>query len=156
MYVSHVIDSLMNAKEEIGRIIDDRHFSTICEMYDSSKDSIAEVIIGGRDQFDAQLRYIPPTVLRMKDTTCPLMTEELFSSILPCYAVDSYKDGIELCNQREKPLALYLIVLFVSIGIFSQISRKKWRISASLRILEALQSITVCCTWFIPISTLEA
>ena len=97
----------MNAKEEIGRIVDDRHFNDICQLYDSSVDSIAEVIIGGRDSFDPTLRYIPPTVLRMKDTTCPLMTEELFSPILPCYAVDSYKDGIALCNQREKPLALY-------------------------------------------------
>ena len=41
------------------------------------------------------------------------MTEELFSPILPCYAVDSYKDGIELCNQREKPLALYDSMLLI-------------------------------------------
>ena len=102
---NHLYNSFVNP-EEVGHIIDDRHFKTICGFYDDSKDSIAEVIIGGRDKFDAQNRYIPPTVLRMKDTTCPLMTEELFSPILPCYAVDSYKDGIELCNQREKPLAL--------------------------------------------------
>ena len=112
--------------DEIGRIIDDRHFNTICEFYDNSKDSIAEVIIGGRDKFDAKTRFIPPTVLRMKDTTCPLMTEELFSPILPCYAVDSYKDGIELCNQREKPLALYYSFSFIYlIDIFSLINKVK-------------------------------
>lgn len=100
--------SFVNAEEEVGRIIDDRHYDTICEFYDHSKDSIGEVIIGGRNKFNPTLRYIPPTVLRMKDTTCPLMTEELFSPILPCYAVDSYQEGIELCNQREKPLALFV------------------------------------------------
>ena len=42
----------------------------------------------------------------MRDTTCPLMTEELFSPILPVYAVDSYRDAVELCNAREKPLSL--------------------------------------------------
>ena len=92
----------------MGRIVDQRHFDSICKFYDSSVDSIAEVIIGGRDRFDAKTRLIPPTVLRMKDTTCPLMTEELFSPILPVYAIDHYQDGIKLCNEREKPLALYV------------------------------------------------
>ena len=97
----------MNAEEEIGRIVDDRHFQTVCELYDNSVDSIKEVIVGDRSLFNPTTRYIPPTVVVMKDTTCPLMTEELFSPILPCYAVSSYKEGIELCNQREKPLAMY-------------------------------------------------
>ena len=66
-------------EEEIGRIVDKRHFDTICKFYDDSVSSIAEVIIGGRDKFREDIRFIPPTVLRMRDTTCPLMTEELFS-----------------------------------------------------------------------------
>ena len=77
-------------------------------MYDDSASSIDRVIIGGRASFKPENRFIPPTVLKMKDTECPLMTEELFSPILPVYAVDSYQDGIELMNQREKPLALYV------------------------------------------------
>lgn len=93
-------------EEEIGRIIDKRHFDTICKFYDDSVDSISEVIIGGRSKFREDIRFIPPTVLKMRDTTCPLMTEELFSPILPVYAVDSYRDAIELCNAREKPLSL--------------------------------------------------
>lgn len=93
-------------EEEIGRIVDKRHFDTICKFYDDSVSSIAEVIIGGRDKFREDIRFIPPTVLRMRDTTCPLMTEELFSPILPVYAVDSYRDAVELCNAREKPLSL--------------------------------------------------
>ena len=100
--------SFGNAEEEIGHIVDSRHFDTICQFYDDSKDSIERVIIGGRDKFKASNRFIPPTVLKMKDTTCPLMTEELFSPILPVFAVDSYQEGIELVNQREKPLALYV------------------------------------------------
>ena len=88
--------------------MDSRHFETICKMYDDSASSIDRVIIGGRASFKPENRFIPPTVLKMKDTECPLMTEELFSPILPVYAVDSYQDGIELMNQREKPLALYV------------------------------------------------
>lgn len=70
-------------EEEIGRIVDKRHFDTICKFYDDSVSSIAEVIIGGRDKFREDIRFIPPTVLRMRDTTCPLMTEELFSADPP-------------------------------------------------------------------------
>ena len=75
-------------KDEIGRIVDKRHYDTICKFYDDSVDSIAEVIVGGRSQFQEDIRFIPPTVLRMRDTTCPLMTEELFSPILPCRIAD--------------------------------------------------------------------
>ena len=96
------------AKEQIGHIVDKRHFDTIVDFYDRSENSIAEVIVGGKSNFDAKNRFIPPTVLRMKDLECPLMTEELFSPILPVYAVDSYRDAIALCNQREKPLSLYI------------------------------------------------
>ena len=50
-------------EEEIGRIVDKRHFDTICKFYDDSVSSIAEVIIGGRDKFREDIRFIPPTVL---------------------------------------------------------------------------------------------
>lgn len=96
------------AKEQIGHIVDKRHFDTIVDFYDRSESSIADVIVGGKSQFDADNLFIPPTVLRMKDLDCPLMTEELFSPILPVFAIDSYKDAIELCNKREKPLSLYI------------------------------------------------
>lgn len=56
--------------------MDSRHFETICKMYDDSASSIDRVIIGGRASFKPENRFIPPTVLKMKDTECPLMTEE--------------------------------------------------------------------------------
>ena len=45
-------------EEEIGRIVDKRHFDTICKFYDDSVSSIAEVIIGGRDKFREDIRFI--------------------------------------------------------------------------------------------------
>lgn len=127
-------------KDEIGRIVDKRHYDTICKFYDDSVDSIAEVIVGGRSQFQEDIRFIPPTVLRMRDTTCPLMTEELFSPILPVYAVDSYQQAVDLCNAREKPLSLLDALLLVDVvGTCSPRSAPRWRISFLLRTLEALR-----------------
>lgn len=127
-------------KDEIGRIVDKRHYDTICKFYDDSVDSIAEVIVGGRSQFQEDIRFIPPTVLRMRDTTCPLMTEELFSPILPVYAVDSYQQAVDLCNAREKPLSLLDTLLLVDVvGTCSPRSAPRWRISFLLRTLEALR-----------------
>ena len=117
-------------KDEIGRIVDKRHYDTICKFYDDSVDSIAEVIVGGRSQFQEDIRFIPPTVLRMRDTACPLMTEELFSPILPVYAVDSYQQAVDLCNAREKPLSLLDALVPVDVvGTCSPRSAPRWRIS---------------------------
>ena len=96
------------AQEQIGHIVDERHFDTVMNFYESSENDIKEVIIGGKSYFDRTKLFIPPTVLRMGSLTCPLMIEELFSPILPVYAVDSYMDGVEICQQREKPLAMYV------------------------------------------------
>lgn len=96
------------AQEQIGHIVDERHFDTVVKMYEDSELAIREVILGGRSMFDRNRLFIPPTVLRMDDLTCPLMTEELFSPILPVYAVENYMEGVEICQQREKPLAMYV------------------------------------------------
>ena len=97
-----------SAEDQIGHIVDQRHYDTIVDFYENSENSISEVIIGGKNKFKPETLFVPPTVLRMKDLTCPLMTEELFSPILPVYAVDSYNDAIAICNAREKPLSIYI------------------------------------------------
>jgi aldehyde dehydrogenase (NAD+) len=67
------------------------------------------VLCGG--SFDAETRYIEPTLLDNPSLSSAVMTEEIFGPVFPVITLDdegSFVDKtIEFITQREKPLALY-------------------------------------------------
>jgi len=67
----------------------------------------AEVVMGG--EVDVQQRFVAPTVINACNVPfdSALLTEELFSPILPVCCVDTVQDAIDLSNTRQTPLAMY-------------------------------------------------
>ena len=57
----------------------------------------------------ARTRYIAPTVLAGVDSGAAVMGEEIFGPILPVLAVDDVDEAIAFINERDKPLALYVV-----------------------------------------------
>ncbi|XP_051522167.1 aldehyde dehydrogenase family 3 member A2a [Myxocyprinus asiaticus] len=86
---------------DYGRIINQRHFKRIMALIEDST-----VAIGGEN--DESECYIAPTVLRDVTLESKVMQEEIFGPILPIITVNGLKEAIQLINEREKPLALYV------------------------------------------------
>ena len=81
-----------------------------------------EILFGGSS--DAATRYIEPTLVDVKDTTLPIMNEEIFGPVFPVITIDdngrmdckdcmnqtstSFRETVrEFVTGREKPLAFY-------------------------------------------------
>ena len=91
---------------DIGRIVGDKQFTRIKDLLDESKNSPnCEVVCGG--MYDADDRYIAPTVLRVTGPGVPLMKDEVFGPVLLVNEVATMGDAIAEINRRPKPLAMY-------------------------------------------------
>jgi aldehyde dehydrogenase (NAD+) len=89
------------ACEDLGRIINDRHFERLQGLIDPDK-----VFVGG--EADAAERFIAPTILRDVTMDDAVMGEEIFGPILPVLSVDSLDQAMARVAERPNPLALYL------------------------------------------------
>ncbi|XP_025090313.1 aldehyde dehydrogenase family 3 member B1-like isoform X4 [Pomacea canaliculata] len=87
--------------ESFGRIINARHFQRVYKLMEG-----ANIAIGG--QTDESDLFIAPTVLRDVKLTDPVMQEEIFGPLLPIVPVRDHQEAIEIINDREKPLAMYI------------------------------------------------
>jgi aldehyde dehydrogenase (NAD+) len=93
-------DSPLNA-DDYGKIINQRHYERLCAYLESQN-----IAFGGESCPDSL--KIAPTVLDQPDLDDAVMIEEIFGPILPVIATDNLQDCINMINQREKPLALYI------------------------------------------------
>ncbi|XP_039758918.1 aldehyde dehydrogenase, dimeric NADP-preferring isoform X3 [Pararge aegeria] len=88
---------------DLCRIINSRHFGRLQTLLDASKDKVA---LGGR--YDAQERFIAPTILTNVTPNEKIMEDEIFGPILPIVPVENAYEAIKFINEREHPLVLYL------------------------------------------------
>jgi len=85
------------------RIVSSRHLDRLKGLLSKTSGTVA---IGGRS--DEETRFMEPTIVTGVTWEDPLMQDELFGPILPILNVNSADEAINLINQREKPLALYV------------------------------------------------
>jgi aldehyde dehydrogenase (NAD+) len=85
---------------DYGRIIHQKHFDRLIAFLDRG-----EIILGG--DYNADDRYISPTLIDGVTWDDPVMREEIFGPILPILTYDDLEDAIAQVNARPKPLALY-------------------------------------------------
>lgn len=86
---------------DYGRIVNDRHFERLSKLLDGG-----EIIIGG--DTDAETRFIAPTLMKGVTFDSPVMQDEIFGPILPILEIDSIDAAIDIVNEHDKPLALYV------------------------------------------------
>ncbi len=86
---------------DYGFIINTRNFERAVSYLDVG----ARLRHGGR--FDAERRYIEPTIFDQVDESSLLMKDELFAPILPVLSFRSLDELLALQRSKDKPLALY-------------------------------------------------
>ena len=94
----------VKADKHYVRLVNDKAFERVTNYI---KDSI--VLYGGT--YDADIRFIEPTLLDNPALDAPVMMEEIFGPVLPVVTLEGGKPFLEtvteFVTQREKPLALY-------------------------------------------------
>ncbi|CAH0590430.1 unnamed protein product [Chrysodeixis includens] len=88
---------------DLSRIVNNRHFSRLQAIVDASKDKIA---IGG--SYDANDKFIEPTILANVTASDKVMQDEIFGPILPILPIENAYEAIKFINERDHPLVLYV------------------------------------------------
>ena len=86
---------------DYGKIVNEKHFSRLCNLIDKSK-----VVIGG--ETNAKTHQIAPTVMTGVTENDAVMGEEIFGPILPILTFDDFDAMVDGLKDKAKPLALYL------------------------------------------------
>jgi aldehyde dehydrogenase (NAD+) len=90
------------ASKDYARIVAERHVDRLAAMIDDD----AEVVVGG--DVDRADRYVAPTILRGVSKDSKVMRSEIFGPILPVLTFESEDEAIDLINEGDKPLSLYV------------------------------------------------
>ena len=89
---------------ETGWMVNDRHAARVKRLFDGAVARGAEVVAGG--SFDG--RNVAPAILDGVAPDAAIMQEEIFGPILPVIRYRSLDEALQVINEREKPLVLYL------------------------------------------------
>jgi len=87
--------------ENYGKIISEKHFNRICALIDESK-----LYCGGKN--DPERLKIAPAVLDNVTFDDAVMQEEIFGPVLPVLTFESIDEVINIVQERDHPLALYV------------------------------------------------
>lgn len=96
----------VEASDSYARIVNKRHFERVRALVDDAVAKGATVTLGGKMNADQQ--FIEPTVLEGVTDEMRVMQEEIFGPVLPVLTYSTLDEALQLINQREKPLALYI------------------------------------------------
>ncbi|XP_075980878.1 aldehyde dehydrogenase type III isoform X3 [Anticarsia gemmatalis] len=88
---------------DLCRIVNNRHFSRLQALVDASRDKVA---IGG--SYDANDKFIEPTIVTNVTATDKIMQDEIFGPILPIVPIENAFEAIQFINERDHPLVLYV------------------------------------------------
>ena len=91
---------------DLARIINDKNFTRLKAMLDTSVSQGATIEVGGRS-VEAD-RYISPTILRNVTWEMAVMSDEIFGPILPVLTYRSLDEIYTRLQDANKPLALYV------------------------------------------------
>ena len=92
----------IKADKHYVRMVNDKAFKRVTGYINESK-----VLYGG--EYDADTRYIGPTLMDDPATDSPVMTEEIFGPVFPVITVEEpFMQAVtDFVTSREKPLAFY-------------------------------------------------
>jgi coniferyl-aldehyde dehydrogenase len=89
-------------------IITDRHYQRLTNAVEEARGAGAKILQVAEDTASNN-RKIPPTIVIDPPRESLLMREEIFGPVLPIVSSDSLEDALRLINEKERPLALYVL-----------------------------------------------
>jgi acyl-CoA reductase-like NAD-dependent aldehyde dehydrogenase len=91
--------------DSYARIINDTHFKRLKGLL---VDHGGEEVMGGLKQCDEKQRLFVTTVVKNPQLSSKLMQEEIFGPILPVVIINDIEEAVQIINERDKPLGLYV------------------------------------------------
>lgn len=91
---------------DFARIVNTQHFQRVKRLVDNSISEGAQLIKGG--YFKEEDNFIAPTIIGEISTQSLIFKEEIFGPVLPLMKYNNLSDAIQIINNNEKPLALYV------------------------------------------------
>ncbi|PSR05600.1 MAG: aldehyde dehydrogenase family protein [Bacteroidetes bacterium SW_11_45_7] len=91
---------------DFSRIVNKKHYQRIKELIDDAVEKGANLAMGG--EYDESQNYIAPTILTDVPLDAKIMHEEIFGPVLPVITCKSLQETLDIINDKEKPLALYI------------------------------------------------
>jgi coniferyl-aldehyde dehydrogenase len=89
-------------------IITDRHYQRLTNAIEEARAAGATVLTIAEDKA-SNSRKIPPTIVVDPPRESLLMREEIFGPVLPIVSSDSLEDALRVINEKDRPLALYVL-----------------------------------------------
>ncbi len=94
------------ASPDYGRIVDRPHFDRLVDLIERTVAGGARIEVGG--VWDADSRYISPTVLSGVTAGAPVMQDEIFGPVLPVLSYSDLSEAVKLARVNGEPLASYV------------------------------------------------
>jgi coniferyl-aldehyde dehydrogenase len=89
-------------------MITDRQYQRLTNAIEEARHTGAKVLQIPEDTA-SNSRKIPPTIVIDPPRESLLMREEIFGPVLPIVSADSLEDALRVINEKDRPLALYLL-----------------------------------------------
>jgi coniferyl-aldehyde dehydrogenase len=89
-------------------MITDCHYQRLMDAVEEARSAGATVLTIAEDS-GSNSRKIPPTIVIDPPRNSLLMREEIFGPVLPIVSSDSLEDALQVINDRDRPLALYVL-----------------------------------------------
>jgi coniferyl-aldehyde dehydrogenase len=89
-------------------IITDRHYQRLTNAIEEARSAGATILTIAEESL-SNTRKIPPTIVIDPPRGSLLMREEIFGPVLPIVSSDSLEDALRIINERDRPLALYVL-----------------------------------------------
>ncbi len=91
---------------DLARIVNNKHFNRLKNMLDEAVKDGAVIEAGGAT--NESQNYFAPTLISNVSLASKVMNEEIFGPILPVIAYQNIDEALQVINEKEKPLALYV------------------------------------------------
>jgi len=95
-----------NLSTSYGRMSSQKHFERVKNYLENAVLKGAEVVYGGK--YDAETRYISPTILTNVNEEAQIMQDEIFGPLMPVFFYKDIQTTINSINSKPKPLGLYI------------------------------------------------
>jgi coniferyl-aldehyde dehydrogenase len=89
-------------------LITDRHYQRLTNAIEEARGAGAKILSMAEDTA-SNSRKIPPTIVVDPPRDSLLMREEIFGPVLPIVSSDSIEDALRIINEKDRPLALYVL-----------------------------------------------
>ncbi len=89
-------------------IVSDRHYQRLTNAIEEAR-AAGATIMTSVEESGSNARKIAPTIIVDPPRDSLIMREEIFGPVLPIISSDSVDDALRIINEKDRPLALYVL-----------------------------------------------